>query len=142
MNKEYLRTLSQIVQNQPLSLVEVKEIVLRHLINNSDNEMLQHVSECLIMTYLALARSNAIETNKLVEVFKNPGYHEWPIETFFKDEFAKGYRYGQEESNKKQTEPPDYWPPILSFTLEEYPTEIIKQFAAVLGYQMAFNEIN
>lgn len=146
--KELLRAVSHMaLYNQRLTLPEMRELVLRHLLSTHDSVGDQQLTRLLFTTYMQMLFSASIfddaklyHQNRFMSVDKQGNADRGGITDFFRENYLLGIKHGLSEVGKPDTISdfdPTYVPHNLPLTAGEYPKDIVEQFAAVMGYMAA-----
>lgn len=152
--KDFLRATSHLaLYNQPLTLSEVRELTIRHLLSTVDDRNAQLNTRLLFEMYLNKMAEEIKDLNgdtnmdRLLNYMSNQFFsvnQSRPdpslISGFFRKNYSMGFRYGMEESGKPfdlDNAEIERLPENLPLSLSVYPRDIIEQYAAVLGYMTA-----
>ena len=138
MQLDSFRAVQQLALSRtPISLGEMREFVIRHLLSDPDNINNIHVSKGLIDTYINMVKEEypdwALTTSKSPLNF-NDDFAE-----FYDKHYQEGYASGVEENLESgRSVPPKAFnsqiPLCLPLTLFAFPSDVIAQFAAIKGY--------
>lgn len=140
--KDLLRAVSHLaLQSQPVTLSEMRELILRHLISAPDVFESREITRNLFNAYRHMVLSEAPKDN-FVTYEKNRfiATDEAAIKKFFQGNYMLGLMHGLNETGATDTLgsfDAAYVPANLPLHILEYPKDIVEQFAAVMGYMKA-----
>ena len=135
MDKSLLRAVSHLAQqNTPVSLGEMRELILRHLLSEPNNYTNHKATRHLFTCYLHMLETEKAGQEGHTLLCSDVS----EIRGLFKQNYVLGFEHGAEEAGlPPQTYDTDYIPANLPLTLTAYPIDIIEQYAAVMGYVAA-----
>lgn len=137
--KDLLRAVAHLaLHNQPLTLQEMRELVLRHLLSSHSDNASKATTKHLFSTYLQMLSDDAAKNGGDAYdrgLFVSVDQH--GITNLFREHYKIGITHGLSETSASDTIcnfDVTYLPHNLPLDAENYPRDIIEQFGAVMGY--------